>query len=296
MRAYCTEHDIELREQEPLSGHTTFKIGGPADWFALPDTAEKLCGLLDFARSRGVKTAVIGRGSNLLVLDAGFRGLVVSTAGLCRCVCRGASVLEADCGMPLSQLAAQAAGMGLTGLEFAQGIPGSVGGAVVMNAGAYDGEMSFVVRSSRVLDPDGGVRELDAPGHQFGYRTSQIKKEPGTVVLSTVLALREGERADIEEKMADFAARRRARQPLQYPSAGSAYKRPEGHFAGQLIEQCGLKGFQIGGARVADKHAGFIVNMGGASADDVLRLMEYIEKTVLAQTGVRLEREVRILE
>ena len=295
MQAYCRENHIELREHEPLHSHTTFKIGGPADWFALPDTVEKLRGLLAFAREQGVKTAVIGMGSNLLVSDQGFRGLVVSTVRLDGCRQLGETVLEAGCGLRLSQLASRAAGLGLAGLEFAQGIPGSVGGAVVMNAGAYDGEMAFVVQCSQVLTPQGEACELTLPQHAFGYRTSRMKETPGMVVLSTTFALKAGNRADIEAKMADFAARRRDKQPLSLPSAGSAYKRPEGHFAGQLIEQCGLKGFQIGGARVSDKHAGFIVNMGGATSDDVLRLMEHIEKTVLDRTGVRLEREVRIL-
>ena len=256
---------------------------------------EKLRGLLAFAREQGVKTAVIGMGSNLLVSDQGFRGLVVSTVRLDGCRQLGETVLEAGCGLRLSQLASRAAGLGLAGLEFAQGIPGSVGGAVVMNAGAYDGEMAFVVQCSQVLTPQGEVCELTLPQHAFGYRTSRMKETPGMVVLSTTFALKAGNQADIEAKMADFAARRRDKQPLSLPSAGSAYKRPEGHFAGQLIEQCGLKGFQIGGARVSDKHAGFIVNMGGATSADVLRLMEHIEKTVLDRTGVRLEREVRIL-
>ena len=295
MQAYCRENHIELREHEPLHSHTTFKIGGPADWFALPDTVEKLRGLLAFAREQGVKTAVIGMGSNLLVSDQGFRGLVVSTVRLDGCRQLGEAVLEAGCGLRLSQLASRAAGLGLAGLEFAQGIPGSVGGAVVMNAGAYDGEMAFVVQCSQVLTPQGEVCDLTLPQHAFGYRTSRMKETPGMVVLSTTFALKAGNQADIEAKMADFAARRRDKQPLSLPSAGSAYKRPEGHFAGQLIEQCGLKGFQIGGARVSDKHAGFIVNMGGATSADVLRLMEHIEKTVLDRTGVRLEREVRIL-
>lgn len=296
LQAYCREHHIELRENEPMSGRTTFKIGGPADWFALPDTEEKLIGLLGFARSRGVRTAVVGRGSNLLAPDAGFRGLVVSTARLDGCRTCGESGLEAGGGMALSQLASRAAALGLAGLEFAQGIPGSVGGAVAMNAGAYDGEMSFAVQSSRVLTPQGGVCVLTLPEHRFGYRTSRVKETPGMIVLSTVLSLKPGKREEIEAKMADFAARRRDKQPLQYPSAGSAYKRPQGYFAGQLIEQCGLKGFQIGGARVSDKHAGFIVNAGGATAGDVLRLMEHIEKTVFERTGVRLEREICVLD
>ncbi len=295
MLEYCQKHEIELRENEPLCRHTTFKIGGPADALALPDTEEKLCALLRFAAGRQIKTAVIGRGSNLLAPDAGFRGLVVSTAGLCRCETVGETGLEAGCGLPLSRLSAAAARLSLRGLEFAQGIPGSLGGAVVMNAGAYGGEMSQVLQSSRVLTPEGGVRTFSQAEHRFGYRSSFFKENPGYVLLSSRLLLQPGSRAEIEEKMAGFAAQRRDKQPLQYPSAGSAYKRPEGRFAGQLIEQCGLKGFQTGGARVSDKHAGFIVNMGGATAGDVLRLMEHIEQTVLAQTGVALEREIRVL-
>ncbi len=295
MLEYCRKNEIDLRADEPLSRHTTFKIGGPADWFALPDTAEKLRGLLQFAAEREIKTAVLGRGSNLLAPDAGFRGLAVSTAALCGCARTGETGIEAGCGLLLSQLASFAAGCGLSGLEFAQGIPGSLGGAVVMNAGAYGGEMSFVLLDSQVLTPAGEVCRFALNEHCLGYRSSFFKENTGYVVLSSRLELHPGERGSIEAKMADFAARRREKQPLQYPSAGSAYKRPPGHFAGQLIEQCGLKGFQIGGARVADKHAGFIVNMGGATAEDVLRLMTYIERTVLAQTGVALEREIRIL-
>ncbi len=295
MLEYCRQNAIALRQQEPLSAHTTFKVGGPAQWFALPDTEEKLCMLLQECRRRGVKTAVIGRGSNLLVSDKGFCGMVISTSALEAVGVTGCTV-AAQCGAALSFIAAQAARYGLQGLEFAQGIPGSLGGALVMNAGAYDGEMSMVVRQSRAVSPQGEIITLGAAEHEFGYRTSFFKTHPGYVVLSSELVLEQGIREEIERKMSDFAERRRQKQPLNKPSAGSAYKRPQGHFAGQLIEQCGLKGCQVGGARVSDKHAGFIVNEGGATASDILRLMDHIEKTVKEQTGVTLEREIRLLD
>ena len=295
MQDFCREKDIALRRGEKLCDHTTFKIGGPADWFALPDSAEKLGELLAFAGQRGIPAVVIGRGSNLLAPDEGFRGLVVSTVGLDGCALLDGGVIEAGAGLALSRLSAFAARNGLAGLEFAQGIPGSVGGAVVMNAGAYDGEVAFVLQSSDVLLPGGAVRRFSLAEHELGYRSSWFRRHPDAVVLSSRFALQRGSRADIEAKMAEFARRRREKQPLEYPSAGSAYKRPQGHFAGALIEQCGLRGRQIGGARVSDKHAGFIINAGGATARDVLLLMEEIEKTVAERTGVALEREIRLL-
>ena len=295
LQDFCLEKHIALRQGEPLCKHTTFKIGGPADWFALPDNVEKLSALLTYAGKRGIRTVVIGRGSNLLAPDEGFRGLVITTANLNGCVLSEANEIEAGAGILLSQLSAFAARQGLTGLEFAQGIPGSAGGAVVMNAGAYDGEIAFVLQSSSVLLPDGTVRLFSKQEHQLGYRSSYFKTHPEAVVLSSRFTLQAGKREEIESKMADLARRRREKQPLEYPSAGSAYKRPQGHFAGALIEQCGLRGRQIGGARVSDKHAGFIVNVGGATARDVLRLMEEIEKTVAERTGVVLEREIRLL-
>ena len=295
MQDFCLENGIALRQNELLSDHTTFKIGGPADWFALPDSEAKLCALLAFAAGKGMRAAVIGRGSNLLVPDEGFRGLVITTSGLDGCHLLEGGEVQAGAGLYLSHISAFAARNGLTGLEFAQGIPGSVGGAVVMNAGAYDGELAFTLQSSSVLMPDGSIRRFSKDEHELGYRSSYFKTHPGAVVLSSRFQLQKGKHEEIEAKMTDFARRRREKQPLEYPSAGSAYKRPQGHFAGALIEQCGLRGRQIGGARVSDKHAGFIINVGGATAKDVLLLMEEIEKKVYERTGVTLEREIRLL-
>ena len=259
----AAQQGIRLLCGAPLSHYTTFQIGGPARWLALPETETQLCALLELAAEQGLRFAVIGRGSDLLAPDEGFDGLVIRTP-------EGAPVwldettVQVPAGYSLSRLSALAAERGLAGLTFAQGIPGTVGGGILMNAGAYGGQISDTLVSS-VCHPPEGLREP-------------------------------GDRAQLLAEMADYGARRREKQPLEYPSAGSAFKRPAGQFAGRLIEECGLKGCRVGGAQVSEKHAGFIINRGGATCADVLALIRLVQERVQAQTGVLLEPEIRVLK
>ncbi len=287
--------ELELRTDEPMSRHTTFRIGGPARLMALPKTEEELAGAVRLAAGFGEECLIIGNGSNLLVDDAGLDRFVVKTApGLSSLHVEGESI-SAGCGVTLAALAAAAADRGLSGLAFAHGIPGSVGGAVVMNAGAYGGEMSQVTALVRWLDPAGAVHETPGAACSFGYRHSAFS-DGGRFVLSARFDLRLGDPEEIRAEMRDLMGRRREKQPLEYPSAGSVFKRPEGHFAAALIDRCGLKGLRVGGAQVSEKHAGFIVNTGGATCADVLALIEQIRQRVFAETGVELETEVKYLK
>lgn len=290
------KEDIKIYREEPMSRHTTMQVGGPAAMLAEPRSIRELVSLVYLAGKNNFRCMVMGRGSNLIFLDEGYRGLVVKTnphyAGV---YLDDGGVIRAEAGALLSRVANVAAENGLTGLEFAQGIPGTVGGALCMNAGAYGGEMAPLVQRTCYMDEKAQIHMLAADDHAFGYRTSLFKQKPGSVVLYTELKLAPGDQAEIRAKMEEYAARRKEKQPLDLPSAGSVYKRPEGQYAGELIERCGLKGCRIGGAMVSPKHAGFIVNCGGATAEDVIRLMEHIEQTVLDQTGVELEREVRVV-
>lgn len=279
-------------EHEPLSRHTTFRVGGPADVLFLPESAEELTRAMELAREAGEDCLVIGNGSNLLVRDGGVRGLVIKLAGPMSSVSVAGTSLRAQAGASLSQVSRAALQASLTGLEFASGIPGSLGGGLAMNAGAYGGELSQVVREATVL-LDGMVQTLSREELAMGYRTTRVLREGG-IVLSAVLDLKEGDASEIAATMDELNRRRREKQPLFFPSAGSTFKRPEGYFAGALIEQAGLKGYSIGGAQVSEKHAGFIVNRGGATAGELLRLIEHVQEKVYAQSGVRLETEVRI--
>ena len=286
---------LTLLEHEPLSRHTSFRIGGPARYFAVAE-GWQVGGLYSACAAKGLPFALIGNGSNILARDAGFPGLV------CKLAAEEIEVSEnritAPAGCLLSSLAATAQRAGLTGLEFAQGIPGSVGGGVFMNAGAYGGQMADTLMESVYIDlahPEAGEQRLAAVGHTFGYRHSLYMERPHWLITKAVFELAPGDSAAIARVMADLAARRREKQPLEYPSAGSTFKRPQGHFAGQLIEEAGLKGYRIGDAQVSEKHAGFIVNRGSATCADVLALMEHVEETVEARFGIRLEGEVRLL-
>ncbi len=283
--------NCRILENEPMKDHTTFRIGGPARWFCLPGTEEALVGLLSLCRREGIPTLLIGRGSNLLFSDRGFAGAVISTSAL-EGISLREGILHAECGVPLSRLSMAAAEAGLAGMEFAHGIPGSVGGAVYMNAGAYGGEMAQTAERVRVLLGDGRVREMTREEMRFGYRTSTVQ-ETGGIVLSADFALCRGDREQSLGIIRDLDARRREKQPLDKPSAGSFFKRPAGHFAGALIEQAGLKGFGVGGARVSEKHAGFIVNTGGATCRDVIELRDIVVERVRQMSGVTLETEVR---
>jgi UDP-N-acetylmuramate dehydrogenase len=284
----------ELRwlRDEPLAKHTSFRIGGPARRMAFPKTAEELIVLDGFLRELGVRTKLLGIGANVLCPDEGVDGVVVATGGM-ETLSRSGSELTADAGVSLARLATAAWKEGLTGLEFAHGIPGSVGGGVVMNAGAYDGSLSDVLSEVTALFPD-GVRTLAPEELALSYRHSIFTEQPEAVVLRAKFHLRQGDGAAIRARMDELAEKRRASQPLEYPSAGSTFKRPAGHYAGALIEAAGLKGTRVGGAEVSSKHAGFLINAGGATCADVLALIETVQKKVFDASGVRLEPEVRI--
>lgn len=279
---------------EPLSKHTSFRIGGPAKRMAFPKTAEELVILDGFLREGGVRTIVLGNGTNVLFPDDGLDAVVIATGEMKSIRVENGAELVADAGVSLARLATEAWQNGLTGLEFAHGIPGSVGGGVVMNAGAYDGALSDVLVSAEALFSD-GVRTLPACELQLSYRHSIFTEQPDAVALRARFRLRSGDKAAVRARMDELMEKRKASQPLELPSAGSTFKRPQGHFAGRLIEDCGLKGTRIGGAEVSTKHAGFVVNTGGATCADVLALIETIQKTVFDATGVMLEPEVKII-
>lgn len=288
--------ELQVVHDEPLRNHTSFRIGGPARCMAYPRSAEEFTALLELACACDVTPLVIGKGTNLLVADEGLDRLVINTAALAG-IRHGeqAGVLVAEAGAPLVRLADFACKLGLAGLEFAHGIPGSVGGAICMNAGAYDGEMKQVIESVTAYFPGEGVRTLSCEEMEFSYRHSLLSDHPDAVVLSASFRLKAGDPSVIREKMRELLARRKASQPLEFPSAGSTFKRPAGHFAGTLIDQCGLKGLTVGGAQVSEKHAGFIINQGGATCKDVMDLIALVQERVFEAKGVHLEPEVRIV-
>lgn len=287
--------EIEVMVEEPMRRHTTFAIGGPADLFVVPKTPEQLAKALQVIRDCGLPLLLLGNGSNMLVSDAGYRGAVVCTTEMddVRAVAENRLIVQA--GALLSRVSRYAQRAGLTGAEFAGGIPGSLGGAVFMNAGAYDGQMAGIVEQTEYLDGSGTVHTLTGEEHCFAYRGSAFRAHPDWVVLRSVLRLQPGDPAAILDKMNDFAQRRRDKQPLNYPSAGSTFKRPEGYFAGRLIEDAGLKGVSVGAAQVSEKHAGFLINRGGATCEEMLRLIELVQQRVREKFGVELECEVRII-
>ena len=289
--------DVPVLREEPLSRHTSFRIGGPARRMAFPKSGEQLVLLVSFARACGARPFVLGNGTNLLFGDGETDRLVISTRDLAQ-LRRGGSENEiiAGAGVPLARLAVFAQQAGLTGLEFAHGIPGSVGGAVCMNAGAYDGEMKGVVKSVTLLLPEEGVHTLSGADMAFGYRRSFLTDHPETVVLEAAFSLRPGNPAAIRARMEELMARRKKSQPLEWPSAGSTFKRPTGYFAGPLIEQAGLKGFSVGRAQVSEKHAGFVINRGGATCADVRALIGEVQRRVQERAGVLLEPEVKFVE
>lgn len=283
-----------LRLDEPMSRHTSFRIGGPADAMLVPrDIAELKAGLQN-ARGLNIPITFIGNGSNLLVRDGGIRGLVIKLSGTLDWVHINGNTVRAGCGVLLSTLAHRAVDAGLKGLEFAAGIPGTLGGAVNMNAGAYDGEMKDVVKSARVLDYAGNEMELNYEELGFGYRTSTLQQR-GLLAIEVTMELATGDKEESLAKIAELNKRRREKQPIALPSAGSVFKRPPGHYAGPLIEQAGLKGHRIGDAEVSTLHAGFIVNVGNATAHDVLSLINHVQDNVQEKFGVILEPEVRII-
>jgi len=279
---------------EPMSSHTTFRIGGPADYFLIPETVEQVGRIIEICREESLPYFILGNGSNLLVGDGGYRGVIIQLYRNMSDVRTEGNVIRAQAGALLSAVAAAARNASLTGFEFAGGIPGTVGGAVVMNAGAYGGEMKDVLTEAAVLTDKGEIRTLSVEELQLGYRTS-IVKTAGYIVLEAKFRLEEGDQAKIRETMKELTVKRTSKQPLEFPSAGSTFKRPEGYFAGKLVMDSGLAGYQVGGAQVSAKHCGFVINAGGATARDVRMLMKDVQDKVFEKYGVKLEPEVKFL-
>lgn len=282
-------------EQEIMSKHTTFRVGGPADFYLVPETEEEVAEAVDFAKDKGLSYYPIGRGSNLLVGDRGYHGVIIEIgSGMEKLQIHEDGLVEAQAGITLAKMASELAAHGLAGFEFASGIPGTLGGAVAMNAGAYGGEIKDTIVSATVLTETGDILVLGKEELALGYRTSIIQKKP-YMVLSAVFSFSQGQPGEIRERMRELNEKRREKQPLEYPSAGSTFKRPAGHFAGKLIEDAGLRGYRIGDAQVAEKHCGFIINRGHATAADIRRLIEDVQQRVKEQSGVELEPEVRMV-
>ncbi len=279
---------------EPMKKHTTFKIGGPADYLIFPSSMEEVTSIFDLLKKHTIPFTILGNGSNVLVLDKGIRGAVVKFNSPMSAIRQEGNTIIAGAGAMLKDVSQFAADCGLTGLEFAIGIPGSIGGAVFMNAGAYDGEMKPIVSNVRAVASTGKVISYAQEELDFGYRHS-VFQDNGQAICEVTVSLQPGDSAAIQEKMDGFTERRERKQPLELPSAGSTFKRPEGYFAGTLIEQTGLKGFSVGGAQISAKHAGFVVNSGEATAADVLNLIKEVQRRVYEKNGVKLFPEVRIL-
>ena len=279
---------------EPMSRHTTVRVGGPADFFVTPKAKEEVRDVIRICKEAGMPYYIIGNGSNLLVSDAGYRGVIVQIYKEMNEVKVEGDLVKAQAGALLSGIAAKALGAELSGFEFASGIPGTIGGACVMNAGAYGGEMKDVLESVTVLTGEGKIIELGRNELELGYRTSVIAKK-GYIVLGAVLKLERGDGEKIKTYMDELKEKRVTKQPLEYPSAGSTFKRPEGYFAGKLIEDAGLRGFQVGGAQVSEKHCGFVINRDHATAADIMELMRQVQIRVKENSGVDLEPEVKRL-
>lgn len=286
---------MRILEQEPLSAHTTFRIGGPASFYMIPENAEEIREGIHFAKEREFPFITIGRGSNMLFPDEGYHGVVIEIgSGMNEIEYSGAGKIRAQAGALLSAIASEAARHSLTGFEFAGGIPGTLGGAVVMNAGAYGGEIKDCIVSARVMDSAGNESILSREQLELGYRTSVIQSR-GDLVLEAEFQFEPGDPREIRERMKELNAKRRDKQPLEFASARSTFKRPEGHFAGKLIEDAGLRGYRIGDAQVSEKHCGFVVNRGHATAKEVLAVICDVQKKVLESSGVKLEPEVKII-
>lgn len=292
LKTFAQTLGADVLENEPMSRHTTFKLGGPADIFIVPKNTGMLQKINNFCKEEHISVFIIGNGSDLLVSDKGIRGAVIKSSGMNEIKVQD-EIITCGAGVQLKALCDFACNAELTGLEFAYGIPGTVGGAVYMNAGAYGGEMKGIVTSVKYLD---GLQvcKLSASELNFGYRSSAFTGT-GRVITEVALKLKRGKKEEINNKMRELMERRRSKQPLERPSAGSVFKRPVGNFAGTLIEKCGLKGTRVGGAMVSEKHAGFIVNAGGATCGDVLNLIEKIQSEVLNKTGISLECEIRMV-
>lgn len=292
---FAAENGCKTSYNEPMSAHTSFKIGGEAALFIVPKNADSLKAVLKKCKDCSARVILLGNGSNMLFADGKIDAVVVSMCfDSAEVRYLGSGRIKSDAGVSLMRVCRLALSHSLSGLEFAYGIPGSVGGAVYMNAGAYGGEIKDIIEECEYLTPQGEIKVMKKDDMLFGYRKS-VFSENSCAVLSATFALNNGSAQEIKSKMDDFMSRRKSKQPLEYPSAGSVFKRPEGYFAGALIEECSLKGFSIGGAQVSEKHAGFIINKGSASAKDVMDLIEYIKDKVLKEKGVKLEPEIKLI-
>lgn len=287
---FCKEQSITLKQNEPMKNHTSFKIGGECDYFVVPESIKQLKAVIETAKKLNLPVFVLGKGSNLLVSDGGVEGVVISMAGLCDIEVNGDEI-TAGAGVSIANLCTTALNNALSGMEFAYGIPGSIGGGLYMNCGAYGGQFSDAVVRAEYLNKDGEIVTISAEDMRLGYRTS-IFKENGGIVLSATFKFSKDNAADIKARMDDYMERRITKQPLEYPSAGSVFKRPVGHFAGALIEKNNLKLTRVGGAMVSDKHAGFIINYENATANDVKALIKQIQSVVRKVDGVDLEPEI----
>ena len=284
--------EAKVLVQEPMASHTTFRIGGPADYFVMPETVEELAAVLKLCKEQQMPYFILGNGSNLLVGDKGFRGVVIQLYKNFDGIQIDGTKVTAKAGAMLIRVAKESGKAGLTGLEFASGIPGTIGGAMVMNAGAYGGEMKDVVTAVTVLTKEGDIKNLTGDEMNFRYRGSVVEDE-GYIVLEAVMELKEGNLEEIQARIDELSIQRKTKQPIEYPSAGSTFKRPEGYFAGKLIQDAQLRGYRVGGAQVSEKHCGFVINAGGATAADVMQLMQDVSDKVNAQFGVTLEPEVK---
>lgn len=284
----------QILEEEPMKKHTTFRIGGPAEYLILPQTTEEIADVIKLCRQEEIPWYIVGNGSNLLVADEGVRGVVIQLLRNFNQIQVEGCRIRMQAGAQNAAVAKRALDASLTGFEFAAGIPGTIGGAVVMNAGAYGGEMKDILKEVTVLDPNGMIRTIPAEELELGYRTSIIARK-GYVVLEAVIVLKTGDPKEIKAAMDELKEKRVTKQPLEYPSAGSTFKRPEGYFAGKLIMDAGLRGFSVGGAQISEKHCGFVINKGNATAKDVTELMDETKKIVMEKFGVALEPEVKRL-
>lgn len=286
--------ETQVKVSESMSRHTTFRVGGAADYFVEPDTAEALASVIRLCKNADVPYMILGNGSNLLVGDKGYRGVMLCLGKKWSEISVEQTRIYAGAGAMLSAVSKRAQQAALTGLEFAAGIPGTVGGAVFMNAGAYGSDMSAVLVGATVLNSEGRIERLSAQELELGYRTSNVEKR-GCIVLQAELELRQGDADEIRRKMEELACQRREKQPLEFPSAGSTFKRPVGYFAGKLIQDAGLRGYQVGGAQVSEKHCGFVINRGDATAEDIRVLCRDVQEKVKSEFGVTLELEVRMI-
>lgn len=286
---------INYEKNGGISRHTTFRIGGNADYIVYPETESAFCTLTDYLENEKIKYCVIGNGSNVLFSDEGYRGVVIITSALKKIRVSG-NIISAGCGANFTKLANYAYEYGLTGLEFAYGIPGSVGGAVYMNAGAYDGEVADILLKSTYFNPSTGEKGiLYKKAHDFSYRHS-VYTQNNNIILSASFELKQGNKEEIKAKMDDFMSRRKEKQPLEYPSAGSTFKRYPGFYTAKLIDEAGLKGYSVGGAQVSEKHAGFVINKGGATSDDVKKLIKIIKQKLFEKNGIDIEEEIKIID